>query len=279
MKLDYFRQKYGINSYILKRLVEDKKVEKVSKFKYKIIDKNFFETFSIEKYKVELHDRHMKKVGEARKAFLAKPENRKELSLIVKTQWEDANTRQKHSESNKSFWKNASEEFLKRHSNNVSNGIKQWYNQMPNEKKVKLLANIAETKRKNGTFNTSKVADACIEWMKQLGFTVECEKPYPGEPNLHCDFYLKELDLWVELHFSHYHNCMPFDKNNWQHQKWLKELKTMNGQYKSIAYTWADLDVRKRENAKRNSLNWIAFYNPEDFDNYFRQKTKENILC
>lgn len=126
-----------------------------------------------------------------------------------------------------------------------------------------------ETRKRNNSFNSSSTADDCEKWLRLLGLTIETEKPYPNESNLHCDLYIKELDLWVEMHYSHYHNHRPFDSLNEEHVNEAKELLSKSGQYQNIHYQWTNLDVRKKQNAERNKLNWVAFYSPKDFDNFF----------
>lgn len=141
------------------------------------------------------------------------------------------------------------------------------------------------TKKLRGTFNTSKQADACIELLKQAGFTItidNLEVPYPSMPNLHCDIYLTQIDTWIELHFSHYHNYKPFDSTNPDHlnevellqQKEKTHVKTgkNTNQYGLILYTWTDLDVRKRQCAIDNKLNWLCFYSIDDFKHWLNFK-------
>lgn len=138
-----------------------------------------------------------------------------------------------------------------------------------------------QTKKQRGTFNSSRIAEYCIELLKNKGFNIlnnNLEVEYPSMPNLHCDVYLKEIDTYVEFHFSHYHNYRPFDKNNEEHIKELKLLKEKEAshkitskntnQYGRIIYNWTDLDVRKRQCAIDNKLNWIAFYSFEEFEQW-----------
>jgi hypothetical protein len=139
---------------------------------------------------------------------------------------------------------------------------------------------IYETKKKNNSFNTSSTADACVKEFKEFNFTIELEKPYPNEENLHCDIYIKDLDLWIELHYTWTHGGRPYDENS---EDCKKQLNIFNDKaktsdyYKNAIYQWTDLDVRKRENAKRNSLNYLCFYNKKDFYNYFYNLVYKDI--
>jgi hypothetical protein len=45
----------------------------------------------------------------------------------------------------------------------------------------------------------------------------------------------------------------------------LWEQKAMSSRYyKNAIYTWTDLDVRKKEIAKINNLNYLCIYNKQD---------------
>lgn len=139
-----------------------------------------------------------------------------------------------------------------------------------------------ETKRANGSFNTSKIAEHCKQLLRDAGFRAEednCEVPYPTAKQLHCDVKLDELNLWIEFHYCHFHGPKPYhepyDKNNIEHlaaveflyKKFEETPKNSKGtnQYGRMLYTWTDLDVRKRQCAKDTNLNWVAFYTYEDF--------------
>ena len=37
-------------------------------------------------------------------------------------------------------------------------------------------------------------------------------------------------------------------------------------------YVWSNLDTRKREIAKENNLNYLEFFNKEEFMNWFNQQ-------
>ena len=135
-----------------------------------------------------------------------------------------------------------------------------------------------ETKKKNHTFNVSKPEMICFELLKQKysnvihGFRSEL---YP----FNCDFYIPSLDLYIECHFSHYHNCEPFDLNNKEHIKELEILKSKSeekhkiknkkNQYDNIIYTWTNLDVRKLKTFKENKLNYKIFYTEKEFKEWY----------
>ena len=137
---------------------------------------------------------------------------------------------------------------------------------------------INDTKRANGSLNSSKEEDKAYEALSNLFSKVERQyycKRYPYK----CDFYLPEKDLFIECHFSWLHNDKAFDKNNLEHLKEVEAIKldeqrlSMERQneenmYTVKLYTWTDLDVRKFECAKQNKLNWLCFYSYNDFNEW-----------
>lgn len=130
-----------------------------------------------------------------------------------------------------------------------------------------------ETKRKNGTLNTSKPEDRVYDKLKITYPNIirECatDPRYPFS----CDFYISEKDLFIECNFSWTHGKKPFkepfDKNKTAHLKLLNEWqeKSNNHPYfKSAINTWTVRDPLKRETAKKNKLNYIEIFYEKDID-------------
>lgn len=96
-------------------------------------------------------------------------------------------------------------------------------------------------------------------------------KEYPWR----CDFYIPELKLYIECHYSQYHRRRPFNYEDKSCLEELEDLKQKSNQIKSetgviktqydnMIYTWTNLDVRKRETAKKNNLNFMEFYSLDE---------------
>lgn len=78
-----------------------------------------------------------------------------------------------------------------------------------------------------------------------------------------CDFYIKSADLFIEVNGTWTHGPEAFDLDNIEHQKLLdkwKEKSKNSKYYKNAIYTWTVLDVRKKEIAKKNNLNYKVIY-------------------
>ena len=130
---------------------------------------------------------------------------------------------------------------------------------------------IYNTKLLNNSFNISYQEDVCFDLLKEK--YSDCIRQYKSELYpFNCDFYIPSLDLYIEYNGSHYHHYHPFDINDDNDINELNRLKEKaensnahkNGkksQYDNIIYTWTILDVKKRNIAQQNNLNYIEFWN------------------
>lgn len=128
---------------------------------------------------------------------------------------------------------------------------------------------VIETKKKNHTFNSSKEEDKMYELLKKTypSYTIirnyedERYKNPNNENKFVCDFYIKELDLFIELNGHYTHGKHPFDEDNEEDVALLNEYKNKTApSYKILVEVWGNRDVIKRKVAKDNNLNYITFY-------------------
>ena len=116
------------------------------------------------------------------------------------------------------------------------------------------------TKRKNNTFNTSKPENKLYELLKQKYTNVKrnynSDKRYP----FMCDFYIPSKDLFIELQASWTHGGKLFNSEDIscldQLNSW-KQKSLTSKYYKNAIETWTIRDVRKRNIAQQNKLNYI----------------------
>ena len=150
---------------------------------------------------------------------------------------------------------------------------KQRYGNSSFSKTSMFLEKSQETKRKNGTFNTSKIQDELYLKLKEKfgekGVERERQdKRYPFS----CDFYIKSLDLFVELNAFWTHGGHWFDENSEEDVEKLENWKQKDTKfYQNAIDTWTQRDVNKRNCAKMNNLNYVVLWNKEDIDNWFNQ--------
>ena len=74
-----------------------------------------------------------------------------------------------------------------------------------------------------------------------------------------CDFYIPELDYFIELNGTWTHGKHPYNPNS-EDKALLEKMqaKALSGHkyYLNAIKTWTIYDVNKRETAKRNNLNF-----------------------
>lgn len=89
----------------------------------------------------------------------------------------------------------------------------------------------------------------------------------------HCDFFLIPKNIYVEINVYYTHGKHWYNKNNSsdiaQLQKW-NNAKKEHKQYQSAIKTWTESDVKKREIAKKNKLNYVVLWNNTDIEDWFR---------
>ena len=116
-------------------------------------------------------------------------------------------------------------------------------------------------KKLKGTINSSKIEQQFKEYLEQ-NYPNDFEYQYRSELYpFNCDFYIKSLDLYIEINGSWTHGGHPFDENNYEDIIRLNEMKSKNTQYYINAInTWTISDVKKRNIAKQNNLNYLEIF-------------------
>lgn len=75
-----------------------------------------------------------------------------------------------------------------------------------------------------------------------------------------CDFYIKSLDLFIELNTHYSHSDHWFDKNNHDDVLKIRQWKSNGKKYYKAIRQWTQIDVEKRMSAKINHLNYLVFW-------------------
>ena len=128
---------------------------------------------------------------------------------------------------------------------------------------------VVETKKKNHTFNSSKEEERVYKILLKSYPNYTIFKQYEDERYRNknngnkfvCDFYIKELDLFIELNSHYTHGKHPFDENNKEDVELLNKYKAKTEpSYKVIVEVWAGRDVLKRKVAEENNLNYLTIY-------------------
>lgn len=126
------------------------------------------------------------------------------------------------------------------------------------------------TKKKNHTFNSSKIEDNLFTKLKQRYNDAihhySTDVRYPFE----CDFYIPSKDLFIELNFHWTHGFEPFDSENKNHINILNQWKLKNTKYFKIAIdVWTNKDPLKLKTFLDNNLNYKIFYTEKEFMRWF----------
>lgn len=128
------------------------------------------------------------------------------------------------------------------------------------------------SRRDNNTLNTSRPEDALGDLLRDRfgendvirNVVVDDRYPY------HVDFYIKSMDLFIEMNGDRCHYTHWFDETNLDDlanlKKWtdgmirIEEESGRNSRYRQFIKTWTISDVAKRNSAKKNKLNYLVLW-------------------
>ena len=138
---------------------------------------------------------------------------------------------------------------------------------------IEIQEKINNTKRKNHTFNTSKHEQYILKTLKKYFIDVKYQYKDINKYPYKCDFYIPNLDLFIEYNGTWTHGGHLFDENNINDlnilNKW-KEKIINHKYYKTAIYVWTNLDKEKYNIAIKNKLNYLIFYNLNEFNNWIK---------
>lgn len=130
---------------------------------------------------------------------------------------------------------------------------------------------ISDTKRKNNSFNISKPEKEILKLLQSKFSNVKHQYKSEKYP-FNCDFYIPDLDLYIEYQGHFTHNFKPFEGTSEDLEK-IKLWKNKNTKLYGIAIkVWTVRDPLKRQIAKENNLNWIEFFNMKQFMDWFEKQ-------
>ena len=124
-----------------------------------------------------------------------------------------------------------------------------------------------QTKILNNTYGKSKIEDLIYNRLLELFKDVKRQyksKQYPFA----CDFYIPSKDLYIEYQGYWTHGKEPYIGSIEQLEK-VKLWESKNTKhYNNAINVWTIRDPLKRKTAKDNGLNWIEFFNMNDFEHW-----------
>ena len=137
--------------------------------------------------------------------------------------------------------------------------------------KEEILEKAYNTKSKNKSWNSSTPEDKFYEYLVEKFSKNDIIRQYSTDKRypFNCDFYIKSLDLFIELNFSWTHGGHRFDISSQEDLKKLKEWQEKaltSDYYKNAIETWVVRDQKKYKAAKENNLNYLVFYNESEIN-------------
>ena len=134
--------------------------------------------------------------------------------------------------------------------------------------KNSLISNkVINTRIKNNTWTTSKPEEKLYLYIKvKFPSVIRQYKDKERYPYF-CDFYIPELDLFLELNGTWTHGNHPYDMNSKEDNSILniwKEKSKEHPMYLAAIKTWVVSDVNKRNKAKENHLNFKEVWNLDE---------------
>lgn len=143
----------------------------------------------------------------------------------------------------------------------------------PNSVQVKAIRDkIFEARKANGTLNSSKPEDMLYQLLVDRFGADDVfrnhfvDSRYPW----HVDFYIKSLDLFIELNGDRCHNTHWFDADSVSDRQtrdaWIENAERTEAEtgkssrYRKYVATWTETDVAKREAARTHDLNYLVFW-------------------
>lgn len=141
-----------------------------------------------------------------------------------------------------------------------------------------------EAKIRNHSWNTSQPEEKMYARLVEVFGCEDVVRQYkdPRYP-FRCDFYIKSLDLFIELNGTWLHGGRWFDRSDHDCMEmlasWRNKLADGHRFYAVAIDVWTRRDVDKLAVAKKNDLNYLVFWDTDllDFNNWL--ETKPMLLC
>lgn len=124
------------------------------------------------------------------------------------------------------------------------------------------------TMKRNHTFNSSSTEEEFFLYIKSRFPKVIRQYKDKNRYPYFCDFYIPELDYFIELQGYYTHGKHPFDPNSNEDLQLIEYYKKKYGEDCQPITIWSIKDVEKRNCAKHNNLNFKEVWSLEDGKNF-----------
>ena len=134
---------------------------------------------------------------------------------------------------------------------------------------------------KNHSFNTSKPEEELYLYIKEKFPSVKRQYKDKLRYPYNCDFYIPELDYFIELQGYYTHNTHPYNPNSISDQVLVERYKERYGPKCQPITIWTIKDPEKRDCAKHNHLNfkevWDLYEGKEFIDYIYNEFKNLNV--
>lgn len=132
---------------------------------------------------------------------------------------------------------------------------------------------VYQTKKRNHTVNTSKGEAKVYDCLCGVFGEFDVAHQYNDKERypFACDFYIRSLDLFIELnlHWSHGHHWFGSEINDNNILSNWKTKALTSDYYKVAIIVWTIRDLEKRKSAIYNNLNYLVFWKSDLSDFYY----------
>lgn len=139
-----------------------------------------------------------------------------------------------------------------------------------------------EVRKNNHSLNTSKPEEVTYIKLCSIFGKENIEREYNTKITensdrypFYCDFYIKPLDMFVELNLHYTHGPKPYDPEDKDCQSLLKKWKEKK--YLAAIDVWTARDPRKITCAKDHNLNYKMVYNVKELDSWLAELSKYSV--
>ena len=124
------------------------------------------------------------------------------------------------------------------------------------------------TMKRNHTFNSSSTEEELFLYIKSRFPKVVRQYKDKNRYPYFCDFYIPELDYFIEFQGYYTHGKHPFDPNSNEDLQLIEYYKKKYGEDCQPITIWSIKDVEKRDCAKEHNLNFKEVWSVEDGKNF-----------
>ena len=122
--------------------------------------------------------------------------------------------------------------------------------------------------KRNHTFNSSSAEEELFLYIESRFPKVVRQYKDKNRYPYFCDFYIPELDYFIELQGYYTHGKHPFDPNSNEDLQLIEYYKKKYGEDCQPITIWSIKDVEKRDCAKKHNLNFKEVWSLEDGKNF-----------